>query len=824
MKKPETSVPFLRLQAQEPRPASTISEELAIAAREDLELHVFPYLREDGSQAPQSDLQLLYQATVGVGKTDVLVRVAGRAILSGLRVAIRVPTVKLAREIVQRIEQQYPGAAGLWLGREQNDPEYLGRQMCPRSQDVRAAKSVGAKPTDVCGSAKRGYCPFHPESSAQPCGYRKQNLSTKAVVIFAGDKMLELSPQDGMKRSAHWAPYEPLPHVEVDLLGDEKIEPAKGLRKVKPKQDRDFDLLLVDETDPLGFLEGFEQHSAHALKPDTELIRSLKIPENAKEILESLVVDLAGLMAQAGDGNYLAPYKPGEMVWDADFDELIAVLEATDTSQLIDVSGRMVPSDFTMVDFIGTLEDLKKIALKSLPKPKQKAQFPKMNAAQIATTNASIRRQRGMLLQISRVCELMVLGLRRDLPHLKHLKVGTQGESLQVRRLKQIGRAFAGIPTMIFDATPRPELLRYVFPNLRLAFKRTAGDGAGVKRIQLIDRDLTDGTLKSYKWPARIALLGQLAHRMHGSAGVIVPKFLRERIHEEQFPELQWGHFGNLRGVNEFEDVGALVVVGRPAPHYSEAEEKAAVLTGQHIETLPEGSKWYPKLEKSIYSRSIPGAGWPVRAAEHPDPIVEEVRASVTEDGVEQALGRGRNTRRTPDRPLVEYEVTTTPTGRPVDGVFSIEELKAATCWIGVFLDMGLWIQGGAKGLGDWVHLFGRVLTSQRLKSQYEVLFGKSAFEGPDQAADWLKSQRHDNLEIGRLASQIDWALKNNAPAVTMLASQYPLDDFQPIRAKVQGARYYAQLYMRTAPDQTPQDALRAFLGPLATEVEMESG
>ena len=43
-------------------------------------------------------------------------------------------------------------------------------------------------------------------------------------------------------------------------------------------------------------------------------------------------------------------------------------------------------------------------------------------------------------------------------------------------------------------------------------------------------------------------------------------------------------------------------------------------------------------------------------------------------------------------------------------------------------------------------------------------------------------------------------------------------------RPKVRGARYFAQLYVRTAPDQTPQDALREFLGPLAVEVEIDDG
>ena len=110
----------------------------------------------------------------------------------------------------------------------------------------------------------------------------------------------------------------------------------------------------------------------------------------------------------------------------------------------------------------------------------------------------------------------------------------------------------------------------------------------------------------------------------------------------------------------------------------------------------------------------------------------------------------------------------------------------------------------------------------QRLKSQYELLIGQPAFESPGQAADWLKNQKHENLEVGRLARQIDWALENSIKGVTLLANQYPLDDFQPVRGKVQGARYYAQLYVRTQPGQTSQDALHEFLGPLADRVNID--
>ena len=822
MDQSDVNIPFLRTLSQMPRPASTIAREMRVAALEDLERYVFPHLREVGTPIPQKGVQLLYQATVGVGKTDVMVHVAGHAILSGLRVAIRVPTTKLAKEVLLRIEQHYPGAAGLWLGREKEDPNHPNRLMCPRAKDVRIAQSVGGKPTDVCGSFKRIYCPFHPERAADPCGYLLQNLQHKAVVIFAGDKMLELSPRAGMKRSAIWKPYKLPTYADADLFGVEKRRPIKAQSVVKPGHDREFDLLLIDETNPLAFLEGFEKYNEGEFKPDLDIINALKIPQQNKHILESFVLDIADLLIQTGEDNYLTPYKPGGLFWDCQVDELLAIMGGNDADQHMNFASGIKASELTTVDFIDIVFDLRQIALESLPVAKERAQFPQMNAAQISNANAAIKVQRKFLLQLVKMCELMILGLRRGLPHLKHLKVGSEKQSLKIRRLKKIGHAFSVTPTMIFDATPRPDLLRHVFPNLQIAFNRTACDGQGVKRIQLTDSDLTYSTLKGETWPARIALLGQLAHRMHGSTGIILPKPLRERIDEEHFPHLLWEHFGNLRGLNEFENVRALLVVGRQAAHYSEAEEQAAVLTGAHIEGLAEKTKWYPKQKKPLYSRGIPGAGWLVSAAEHPDPIVEQVRASVTDDGLEQALGRGRNVRRASDHPLVEYVITNNPTDRLVDGVFDIDELKACTSWVGVFLELGVWIEGGTKGLGDLGHLFALVLRSQRLKSQYRHLFGKSAFEGPNSAADWFKTQKYDNPKIGLLASQIDRALGNNAPNLILLANPYPLHDFQPIRAKVRGARYFAQLHVRVAGEQTPREALLAILGPCAGEVEIE--
>ena len=189
---------------------------------------------------------------------------------------------------------------------------------------------------------------------------------------------------------------------------------------------------------------------------------------------------------------------------------------------------------------------------------------------------------------------------------------------------------------------------------------------------------------------------------------------------------------------------------------------------------------------------------------------------------IEQAVGRGRSTRRTEDEPLTEYILTSVPTNRPVDGVFSVAQLKAATSWIGVLLHVGLWIPLGTKGAGDLLHKFALALKSQRPDTLYSNLIGLPAFESADRASSWRKKQIQDNFEISRLASALDDALKAQSDSVELLCSPFPLTAFQPIRAKVRGARYFAQAYIRVAPGQTAKEAFLAILGPFAEDVEIE--
>ncbi len=806
--------------ATSPMSATTLAAELTRHVVDDLIKRVVPWTKVRHGPPPC----LAYSVTVGVGKTGAIVRLVECALEKKLRVAIRIPTLELGLELIARLEKVVPGAAGLWRGREQSDPSFPEHAMCRRAEDVKAAQAVGGSPTDVCGAKKRGYCPFHPDGgNKEPCGYMSQNLGHRQVVVFAGDAMLALAPRRGMKRASSWRPYIALPFSVRGFLGstnevdaDAHVAAEDAVDKNSYDGKPDFDLLILDETDPVSFLAGFDlppiSFSQDASRP---IISAIKDPID-EEILSGFLSSLQEACCEVGAGGYLAPLESGKYYHDLTPDQILGVNWGDDEVQVC-------RSELTKDDLIDIIETVREVAFANLPEPVGKTNFYKLTATQIREINAETVKIRSHLRGIVRMCEVMCLGLRNDLPELRHLKVAADTGAIYLRRKKPLSRHYSQIPTMIFDATLRTELLQHTFEHLEVAYERFAKDGDGVQRFQLRDRDLSYGTLKGAEWPARLWLLACLCARMHGRTGLIVPKFIREQLPEAEQPNVKLGHFGALRGLNVFEEVSAIVVVSRPAAGLVQVEDTAAVLSGQNISAMPVEEKWYPAAKGTIRWRHNPSAGWVTRYVEHPDPVVEEVRAAITEDGLEQALGRGRNVRRSRNRPLVEYVLTTTPTNRPVDGTFSMAELKAATGWVGAFLELGVWFEGGTKGVGGVLHAFARAMGAQRPESLLISLIGNPAFEGPDAAADWCKKQIDDNPEIGALTREIDKALGARAESVEMLCAQYPIFDFAPVEAKVRGSRYFAQIYVRTGEEQTAVEAITALLGPVAGELEIRS-
>jgi hypothetical protein len=798
--------------------AATLAGELAQKAVRDLELRVIPWVNKRDGNAPC----LAYNATVGVGKTGVIVETVAQGLWRGLRIAIRVPTVELASELYERLEAIVPGAVGLWRGREQSDPSMHEREMCRRAEDVKAAQFVGGSPSDVCGSKKRGYCPFHPDHGTdEPCGYKQQRYGHKQVVIFAGDSMLELAPREGMKRAKNWRPYKgtasgPAPDL-FSLAGIELDEVTIVSPEPEPENTSegqpDFDLLILDETEPLSMLEGFGAKPI-SLEPEAcdEVVAALKC-QSDREILSGFLDLFRDGCLSVGLGGFLAPLKPGEYYHDIRPDQILGSSWGEEVA--------ICRSELTTHEFIDILETVRDVSFENVPQPVDQSKFNSMTAAEIKQANAAVTKARSVLLTVARVCEVMCIGLRNELQTLRHLKVASTSGSAYLRRKKPLSEHYDQIPTMIFDATLRPDLLRYTFERLEVAYQRHAADGDGVSRYQLRDRDLIYSTLEGPDWPPRVWLLSRLLTRSYGSTGLIIPKKVRDRLPENESADEMLGHFGALRGLNKFENVACLLVASRPAIGPTETEDRAAVLSGQEISPLPIAERWYPKAPSVIRWREDRRAGWQINHVTHPDPLVESVRAAVTEDALEQALGRGRNVRRARNRPLVEYVVTTTPTNRPVDGTFTMAELKAATGWVGVFLEMGVWFEGGSKGMGGVLHAIMRGLAAQRPESLYICLIGDPAFESAEAAADWRKKQLEDNPEISTLSREIDKALGSRADSIEIMCARYPLHDFTPIQAKVRGTRYFAQLYVRVREGQTAEDALTSLLGPLAGELEI---
>lgn len=760
----------------------------------DIDNHLEVEINRIRDSQVSSLIQWAYVATVGTGKTYALTRAAGKAVEKGWRVAIRVPTTKHAHETKTEIDKISPGSTGIWLGREQENPNDPTVKMCPRAAEVVAAQSVGGGPKHVCGSKRRGYCKFHPEVNSEGCGYKQQNLSQKQIIIFAGDSMLEFVPRDPMRQKGR-------------------------------EQGFEFDLIMLDEFDPQGLI-----HSGSGnIDLDCLEATSIKLSDDS-QIQDILVMFLQEIHAQVlSQKRYLAPQSYERPPEDFTIEQLLELSAASACSSKT-VSASQRPDSATKNEVpidkqttFETLDGVLEAAKAAVPLTIGKDQFRSMSAAQIYETNKAQYKIRRIVLNIAKTCELMIQAVARDITELKHLEVLPESKAISINYLKAINLQYFFPPVLVFDATLQYELAKCILPNLEIRMQKHVSDGTGVKRFQLTDTSLSYSTLSSSsKWPARLRLWSEICHTMFGQTGLLLPKFLRSDIEPNLREGIMLGHFGDLKGTNNFQHVDALIVASRPAVNPRQAERAAAIITWENIQSLEEQYDWYPREEAPILYRHNRAYSWSVWHDKHPDRFAEAVRHSITEASIEQAAGRGRSTRRSATEPLTEYLLTSVPTNRPVDGVFSVAQLKAATSWIGVLLQEGLWLPLATKGAGDLLHRFLLALKSQRPKTLYSTLIGLPAFESPNNAAAWRKKQIQDNFEISRLAQAVDDALQEGAPTVEMLCSPFPLKDFQPIRAKVRGARYFAQVYVRVNDNESLEEALRRILGDEMGHIEVK--
>ena len=782
-----------------PRRAETIAGEMLQVVTNWIETQVLPYVELNAKPHPRPDLppppKYLVNVSAGVGKTRVAVAAAKKAVECNMRVAISVPTTRLALDIHQQIEKHLPGISGVWLGREQQDPSNPSQKMCPRFDAAAAANKIGLRPSAACGNKAQRFCKHYPSrGSSTPCAYRQQDLTKKQIVIFAGAKMLELAPNKKMKRASDhwsltWTETEPQLMMEIDGQEQSTEKSMSG----KAIGDSEFDLLLIDETDPFSFVSGFE--NSPPFVPQNYINTRFSDKTDFQAILTGFLHELDDKLSETTE-QHMSPYLCKE------HDGANPVVLAREILESIhEVAGEV-------------LEEI-------VEQASANRELSRGNGQKILATAAQLSTKRAVLLKIQWICDAMNLAHMKKLEPLAHLAIDRSGESagLQVRRKTELFRRYSTLPTILFDATGEISLLEQVFGPIDTSYSRSAVDGPGVKRYQLRDETVTYSQLDNPKWPQRIRLFAELLELIHSSVGLVVPLKVEAQIELNLGLNVKILHFGAERGDNSLETVTCLIVASRQAKHHTDLEDMVTVLTEAPVERLPKGQRWYSKQEGFITHRNQ-DIGWPVFWDRHPDSLVECARRLITEAGLEQALARGRNTRRTIGKPLDEYVLTNARTSRLVDGTFTKAEFEAAVGWIGELLLAGIWVADG-KGQGVLQPLL-RGICSQRRESLLEYIIGDPAFESPRKAAKWRKDQINDNPEIARLVSLIDRKLQSNANSVDLLYAPFPLGGFKKVRAKVRGSRFYANLFVRTLEDEIPAQALERLFEKEFREIEVK--
>ena len=107
-------------------------------------------------------------------------------------------------------------------------------------------------------------------------------------------------------------------------------------------------------------------------------------------------------------------------------------------------------------------------------------------------------------------------------------------------------------------------------------------------------------------------------------------------------------HFNDIRGDDDYKEVGLLIVIGRPMPSPTEVELYAGILNGVEPTQKLKPKEYYP-FKRQVEKRQ---GEW-VRVEQHPDPLCDALLWTICIAEIVQAVGRGRGIRRDEHNPLI---------------------------------------------------------------------------------------------------------------------------------------------------------------------------
>ena len=229
----------------------------------------------------------------------------------------------------------------------------------------------------------------------------------------------------------------------------------------------------------------------------------------------------------------------------------------------------------------------------------------------------------------------------------------TGQHGLVLHQHHRLDDSLAGLPVLHLDATLRPELAGIILPGLEVIRIDAAQPhqhltlvvGRFGKSTLCPSADMTEAEERRRQTRLReVVDYVRWQSRRMGSRGVLV---VTHQIIEPAFAgiaHVETAHFNAIAGLDQYRDVGLLIVVGRPLP----PNDALAPIGASLFHDLVEG-RYRPDL-RAVRLRS--GKSTIVRAVRHDDPRADLLRAAICDDELVQAIGRGRGVNRTAATPF----------------------------------------------------------------------------------------------------------------------------------------------------------------------------
>jgi hypothetical protein len=363
--------------------------------------------------------------------------------------------------------------------------------------------------------------------------------------------------------------------------------------------------------------------------------------------------------------------------------------------------------------------------------------------------------------------------------------------------------AYADAPTLILSATAQPVILRKWWPQLdpsRVEIPDAPNETVVQFRAKATKELLADGKLMMKKVISATYQLSQL-YRNTGGDGpdgvVIMQKTPAEYLKKVAPDNVAVANFGAVAGINDYENVGFQMIVGRPLPHTNVVEQIAEVIKDDAIDRKDADffMGWYPKRIAPIQLKN--GGSVSTKMEYHPDIIAGAVLKVVCEGEVAQA-NRGRGLRRTKANPLTTIFVNEQVSPVPVDEVHDGFPFGP----INIMLGKGLVIDANARK-GHW---------------QIVAKIAEEWFDTANAARKFFGNNARSNVvSIGQTHISTLYGfgrLRENDQSDLPLPPAVPFDEFVHAKITLRGKRYGVPVFIDIAHGDPEEHAVR-LLGPL---------